>query len=328
MQKLVLMGLLMLLGQPMAAVLVPDKLWPAGSRLTVWLMDGDPFAQQLVESTASKWSQYGNISFEFYTQRPKQGSHIRVSFKGYDGSLLGAHNQLNEVAPTVQLPSVLDPKLSLEYKKRIILHEFGHVLGFEHEYRHPYWPYGDDWLRIQAERCSRMLTEHSGLEQIKQRCDKINQRLSIENSLWLPFDERSIMNYPVAAEWLDNREEPIEAAMELSHWDKIAVALVYPWNTDAPSHHVRFYNQCHEPVTVRWKDKVSQGISSGVQQVTLNHLQSSDAIELAESNVLHFYAIDRTGRHRWFNDETTNPLVALNLNFLHRGEKKIPLYCD
>jgi hypothetical protein len=312
-----------------AAVLNADTLWPVGSRIKVWLLDGDPVAHRLVQSTAVKWSQYGNISFEFYTKRPKQGSHIRVSFTGYDGSMIGVQPLSDDTEPTMRLPSVVHPKVSLDYKKRIILHEFGHLLGFEHEFRHPHWPFGQSWLKQQMIRCQELLAESHESTASQRRCQQVNQPLSPEQALWLPFDDTSIMNYPVDAQWLDNRDFPIPLTLTLSQWDKLAMGLVYPFTTESNNSPVRFYNQCHEPVVVHWKKSVREhSLSVGLQQITLGYLQRSEPLELAESSVLSFYAYDRTGRYHWRSTDKSQPLVDLNLKFKPRGERRVTFYCD
>lgn len=328
MRKVLFVLLVALVGQVKGTVLIKDKLWPVGASLNVWFLDGEPFVHQLVASTATQWSRYGNIRLNFSNERPQHGSHIRISFKGYDGSSLGAHNDLTSDAPTMQLPSVADSKLSLEYKKRIILHEFGHALGFEHEFRHPHWPYGDAWLLYQAEQCQQLLAGYVAEDLQEVRCNKVNQTLSADTALVLPFDEHSIMNYPIAAEWLENREQDIEVAMTLSQWDKTAMTLAYPFTSGDDTQQLRFQNQCHEPVTVRWKGSVTSGISNSLNQITLSHLEQSNPVKISENDLLKFYAIDRSARYHWRSLDVSEPYIELQLNYLDRGDKRIALYCD
>jgi hypothetical protein len=311
-----------------AAVLDTNALWPVGSRIRVWFLDGDAAAQSLVEATVVKWSQYGNVSFEFFRKRPAEGSHIRVSFSGYDGSMLGAQPLTLTSEPTVRLPSVVSSRLSLKYKKRLILHEFGHVLGFEHEFRHPHWPYGKPWLQHQEARCRQLLNEIATQAASKVDCHKINQPLSADTALWVPFDDTSIMNYPIEARWLENRDLAIETSFNLSTWDKLAMTLAYPFASSIDDQQVYFYNQCLDTVIVHWNNsQQTAGLSVGPERLTLKHLELSEPVAAAVSD-LQFYAYDRLGRVQWRSNNRANPMVSIHFNGLRRGAARIVFYCD
>ncbi|NJR53090.1 MAG: hypothetical protein HC780_29580, partial [Leptolyngbyaceae cyanobacterium CSU_1_3] len=111
------------------------KKWKPGRTLRVKFLDGDPRVQQKVAAIAQQWSQYANIRFSF-GNHPK--AEIRISFqqKGHwstngTDALLLPQNQ-----PTMNYEGLTPNTPDTEYT-RVVLHEFGHVLGCIHEHLHP-----------------------------------------------------------------------------------------------------------------------------------------------------------------------------------------------
>jgi len=314
-----------------AAVLVPDKRWPNGTTFTVWFLDGSPDMQQIVKQAATTWSRFGNFSFQFTNQKPSQGSHIRISFTRYDGTRFGAHSDIHDTAATMYLNSLASRQLSDDYKNRIALHELGHVLGFEHEYRHPHWPYGDHWLQQQQVSCQQRLSDE--MNDAGEHCQSINRPLDAHTSWWFPYDDNSIMNYPTKAKWLDGRSHDLAPSLNLSALDKIAVAASYPVNdavssatlSENKSHlsnSISFINRCPYPVTVRFKASLS-GQSSRLTSLYLTHLQQSEPLLLAHSS-LQFKALTNNGLHQWSND---GDYLHYDISHWQGNHAKIPLYC-
>ncbi len=303
------------------AVLVPEKRWPNGSTLNVWFIDGAPHWHQLVESTASEWSKYGNLQFRFFTQQPSN-SHIRISFEGYDGTQLGRHQSLNSDFPTMRLGSVTKTKLPLEYKKRIILHEFGHALGFEHEFRHPQWPYGDAWPEQQKLDCASRLSAPE--DDVLARCEALTQPLD-DSLVWAyPFDPDSIMNYPAQAKWLDNRLLDIEPALELSELDKIAMAASYPQHSQSSSLiRLQFINHCPETVHVRLKQRSNESLR---RSLALGFLKSSLPVDLGEGE-FQFRAISQSGHFSWRSRLINDEYLTYHTQHWASQRIQIPLYC-
>lgn len=109
---------------------VPFK-WGHGN-LTVTFLDGDPVVQQKVIATAKEWEQYCGIHFNFGTFT---NADITISFK-YEGSwsLVGKYSA--QVSPSMNL-GWLDRDTNQDEYNRVVLHEFGHALGFLHEHTNP-----------------------------------------------------------------------------------------------------------------------------------------------------------------------------------------------
>jgi hypothetical protein len=214
-----------------AAVLIKDKQWANQSMINVVFLDGPKHAHQKVIKIAPLWLQQSGLRFKFYgpLSRLPQDKHIRVSFKSHSGSLLGNHNDYQSNYPTMNLKSLVVGQLSAQEVKRLILHEFGHALGFEHEYRSKYWPYGNAALNQVKESCyPQMQSIGYDKASAKTHCDRINSRLSNANALTTAYDERSIMNYSMSFTTKDGNNKVIPANFKLSLLDKYAIRRWYP----------------------------------------------------------------------------------------------------
>ncbi|PWK53756.1 hypothetical protein C8D97_102145 [Pleionea mediterranea] len=317
-----------------AAVITPDKRWPNGSTLTVWFLDGTPDMQHIVKRAATTWSRFGNISFRFTRQKPDNGSHLRISFSRYDGTRFGAHSDIHDNTATMYLNSLASSHLSDDYKNRIALHELGHVLGFEHEYRHPHWPYGNHWLKQQQVSCQQRLSDE--VSDAKSRCESVNRPLDAHTSWWFPYDDHSIMNYPTEAKWLEDRSHDLEPTLKLSALDKIAMAASYPFahhqyiqSTSLPdsdsllTNSISFINRCPYPVTVRFKATLSSQ-SNKLTSLYLTHLQQSDQYQLVSPS-LHFKALTNNGLHQWSDD---GDYLHYDISHWQGNHAQIPLYCS
>ncbi len=304
-----------------AAVLVPDKRWPNGSELTVWFLDGNDFEKQLVQSTAIQWSKYANIRFQFSVEKPTI-SHIRISFSGLDGTRLGNHGDLHSTNPTMTLHSLAQQGLTLSYKKRIILHEFGHALGLEHEFLHPHWQYGNAWLLEQQKQCIHRLQSISSTQERTLHCAQINQAFHEDDVWWYPFDENSIMNYPVTSEWLDNRSSDIALSESISALDKIAIALGYPFRDTGNTRQVQWDNQCPQAIHLRYQFKHRSWI-----KIKIPALRSSEPVDLADNQV-SFRAISQNGLNMWPQKSSEEKFLSYDLAHSTSHLIRIPLYCD
>lgn len=126
-------------------------------RITVCFLDGTQEGQSRVAGVAREWSQGTGVVFDFGAagsprlcdaQRP---SDIRVSFGpgGYWSYVGTIAREIAPERPTLNLEGLSHPGDLTDYEHSVVLHEFGHALGFEHEHQSPKsgcqeqfnWPY-------------------------------------------------------------------------------------------------------------------------------------------------------------------------------------------
>lgn len=217
----------------LSAVLVKENLWPQNSLLNVVFLDGSTKAKSLVKAYSVLWVENTNLSLRFYSSidQAPEVTHIRISFKHHTGSQLGNQRDHLSKKATMNLFALISHQISDLGAKRLILHEFGHALGLEHEYLSPNWPYG---LLAKSAVMSKCLPKMVFIGYSKlgaeKHCTFINSQLKSKSVLSTAYDESSIMSYALSFLGSNNSMVNIQAQTKLSYLDRYAIQMWYPKN--------------------------------------------------------------------------------------------------
>jgi serralysin len=110
-------------------------LWPLGHTLKIRFLDGRAALRRKVERAALQWVDYANLKLDF-------GDHvdaeIRISFKQPGSwSYMGTSAlEIPDGEPNVNFGWLEQGAPDSEIQ-RVVVHEFGHVLGLQHEHGNP-----------------------------------------------------------------------------------------------------------------------------------------------------------------------------------------------
>jgi hypothetical protein len=133
--------------QKLESVIFVAKTWGPGTTLKVcFIEDSDAGPRQAIALYASEWTKWGSVKFDFgpppslRTCLPNDGVNIRITFRTDGYAAYVGKDALAEAAqnePTVFLKDFDSENFTSDVYKGIVIHEFGHVLGFAHEHQSP-----------------------------------------------------------------------------------------------------------------------------------------------------------------------------------------------
>jgi hypothetical protein len=205
--------------------LMAGKKWQPKRTLSIGFLDGSATQRQRVIRHAREWIRYESVSLDF---TGGASADIRISFQHDDSSwsAVGTDCFLQELfpkgEPTVNLGWLKDDTDDVEYR-RVVLHEFGHVLGAIHEHQNP----SKNPIRWNVQAVYQVF---SGPPNNWSEADidyNILHRYSVDQLNGTKFDIKSIMLYQFPPELImGGHETPFNTL--LSAGDKRFIGRMYP----------------------------------------------------------------------------------------------------
>ncbi|MBI3138593.1 MAG: hypothetical protein HYZ15_08420 [Sphingobacteriales bacterium] len=207
--------------QPLATY--TEKMWEPGEVITVGfnISGGSLDLIEKVKYYAKEWELYANIKFAFQNN---SGGMIRVGFQpGGSASLIGRDALLAPANQTTMNFGWLATTADAGLIRQVILHEFGHALGFIHEHQNA--GVAIPWDKEKVYAYYAQAPNNWSRAQVDQN---IFSKFSYTTTNYSSFDRQSIMLYPVPAE-LTTDDSHIDWNGQLSPVDKQYAALYYPF---------------------------------------------------------------------------------------------------
>ncbi|QAX83617.1 hypothetical protein C2E19_07040 [Pseudomonas sp. DTU12.3] len=206
-------------GRQKRAVIKHRKLWTPGRTLRIRVLAGDAAYKQAVRAAAETWTALINLNFDFVDDGDAE---IRISDDGGAyWSLIGTDALTIDDQSEATMNLSPDHNLSLKFFMANAIHEFGHVLGAEHEHLHPHMTIPWD---------KEAVYEHFGAEDdlarssIDERYFNLLDASEVDNSA---YDPKSIMHYAIRQSWTQG-DFQIHLNLQLSDKDKAFMSAAYP----------------------------------------------------------------------------------------------------
>ncbi|MEX1365285.1 MAG: outer membrane protein assembly factor BamD, partial [Nannocystaceae bacterium] len=213
-----------------AAVAGRSYRWPKGATLEIGFVDGSQPAREAVAELAKQWTDHANLQFHFNLGTPPAKTDILISFDSLGcTSALGTTSiyRSENGEPSMHLCH-MDQQIGTDRFRRVVLHEFGHAIGLEHEHQSPEakheWNKEAVYQYYEQFGWSRSYTDQWVFRQISPMVVDASE-----------YDPDSVMHYFFPPEFTRNGIA-FGGNNELSDIDKSFIAEVYPGRgTDAPA---------------------------------------------------------------------------------------------
>jgi Astacin (Peptidase family M12A) len=224
-------------------------LWNDGQKITVKFLSGSQEIQKRIIRNAKIWENYANIHFVFVSSG-NANIRVKLDSKGGDNSLIGTMaNSASQNQKTMNLDTTDFDDLTI---RRVVLHEFGHVLGLLHEHFNPLS--GISWNK---DKVYKDLYTNYGWDTTAVN-NNIFQEYSVSYTNGTLYDKYSIMHYPILASWTTNKYS-VGWNNELSDGDKSLIGALYPFYGKRINEVPRFQLTSIKPIEI-----INSGLKEGL----------------------------------------------------------------
>lgn len=210
-------------GPPSRGLASINSLWENGKILKVYFLEGTSQQKAFVQSVAVKWSEFGNIHFEFVSDQAN--AEIRITFNPNDGAWSTVGTDALQVWQT-------EPTMNLGWlDEAVVLHEFGHAIGLGHEHQNPIG--GIQWDKDKVYRELEGPPNYWNKEVVD---NNLFNKYKEDQIIASELDPLSIMMYPISEDWTINQFST-GFNPTFSEKDKLFIAEIYPFPdpiTDPP----------------------------------------------------------------------------------------------
>lgn len=197
------------------------KRWGQDRGIVIGFIGGTKIQRARTASYADEWLDH--INFDWTWKDSGDRTHIRIDFRRGQGSWsyvgMDALAQRNPSAPTMNFGWLYDETEEPEFR-RVVLHEFGHMLGAIHEHQSP--AAGIKWDKPLLYQYYWQTQEWSKEQVDFNIINKYSEGISNTE-----FDQDSIMLYPVEQRFTLN-DFQVGWNPSLSETDKKFIAECYP----------------------------------------------------------------------------------------------------
>lgn len=208
--------------QPLAAI--TDKMWEPGETIKFGfnISGGSITLIEKVKWYAKEWEQYANIKLQYVPNI--NDAVIKIGFTpGGSYSLIGREALVAPANSITMNFGWLAGTTDESLIRRVILHEFGHALGFIHEHASPAAAIAWDKEKVYAfyalppNNWNRTMVDNN-----------VFIKYALNSTNYSTYDRLSIMHYSIPADLTtDGRSTPFNT--DFSTTDKQYAALVYPF---------------------------------------------------------------------------------------------------
>ncbi|MEO5944417.1 MAG: matrixin family metalloprotease [Ferruginibacter sp.] len=204
------------------------NMWSPGTTLRVRIDGGSPLVRSKVVRYANEWTTYANIHFNFIASGDAEvivtfgNDGQSYSFVGKDCIDPGRRLIGNFTQTGTTHFGWFDDATSEDEFRRVIVHEFGHVLGFMHEQSHP--DAAIPWDRDRAYAYYAGPPNYWDRAQVDRQVFEVADRAQTQ---FTSYDRTSIMQYSISNDLtIGDFEIPMNWAPSAT--DKVFARLMYP----------------------------------------------------------------------------------------------------